>query len=293
MAACDQPAAVVSDCLCCIMWFISCGVTDLNYCTNNRPCQNGGTCTNTGQGSYTCTCPVGYTGVNCETEVDNCRINPCQNGGVCKVRINSIIKCGTGITSGPVCNYSDIGYDLFVKCQNQDCATFWFALWEKVGCYLRTFLIIKVCHGEMRCSYRGLMILLWGVVELIFAGALVKLPIIRLAHSQYAKFVLKTDHRGCWVRWYYNCLLSCFIWRNNANIIDPCMSFIKLAAVLYVVSRPDILVQSLIWHRLTSTRLRPSIEISSACPVSCKVQLMVMIRYIVYYVLYVMYVRCL
>ena len=38
------------------------------------------------------------------------------------------------------------------------------------------------------------MILLWGVVELIFAGALVKLPIIRLAHFQYAKFVLKTDH---------------------------------------------------------------------------------------------------
>ena len=107
-----------------IMWYISCDVTDLNYCTNNRPCQNGGTCTNTGQGSYTCTCPVGYTGVNCETEVDNCRINPCQNGGVCKVRINSITKCGTGITSGPASNYSDIGYVLLVKCQNQDCATF-------------------------------------------------------------------------------------------------------------------------------------------------------------------------
>lgn len=60
-------------------------IVDLNYCTNKRPCKNGGTCTNTGEGSYTCTCPIGYMGTNCEVEVDNCRVQPCQNGGSCKV----------------------------------------------------------------------------------------------------------------------------------------------------------------------------------------------------------------
>ncbi|KAG1672483.1 Neurogenic locus protein delta [Nymphon striatum] len=39
---------------------------DLNYCTNHKPCKNGGTCTNTGQGSYTCSCPEGFTGTDCE-----------------------------------------------------------------------------------------------------------------------------------------------------------------------------------------------------------------------------------
>lgn len=59
--------------------------SDLNYCTNHKPCKNGGTCTNTGQGSYTCECTANYTGKNCDIEVDNCGLNPCQNGATCKV----------------------------------------------------------------------------------------------------------------------------------------------------------------------------------------------------------------
>ncbi|XP_022247406.1 neurogenic locus protein delta-like [Limulus polyphemus] len=65
---------------------------DLNYCTNHKPCKNGGTCTNTGQGSYTCTCPEGITGTNCEFQVDNCALQPCQNGGKCK-QTNKTYKC--------------------------------------------------------------------------------------------------------------------------------------------------------------------------------------------------------
>jgi hypothetical protein len=37
---------------------------DLTFCLS-LPCQNGGTCTNQ-QAGYTCTCPAGWTGVDCE-----------------------------------------------------------------------------------------------------------------------------------------------------------------------------------------------------------------------------------
>lgn len=56
---------------------------DLNFCTNHKPCHNGGTCTNTGQGSYTCKCPPGFLGTDCEIKVKDCVINPCLNNGTC------------------------------------------------------------------------------------------------------------------------------------------------------------------------------------------------------------------
>lgn len=62
-------------------------VSDLNYCTHHKPCQNGATCTNTGQGSYTCTCKPGFTGASCEIEVNECSDSPCRNGGSCTVSI--------------------------------------------------------------------------------------------------------------------------------------------------------------------------------------------------------------
>ena len=41
----------------------------VNPCFNN-PCQNGATCQSSGTNSYTCSCTVQYTGVNCQ----NCKI---------------------------------------------------------------------------------------------------------------------------------------------------------------------------------------------------------------------------
>ena len=66
---------------------------DLNYCTNNRPCRNGATCYNTGQGEYTCSCQPGWKGQNCEIRITNeCEHQPCLNGGTCQVNnIDNIV----------------------------------------------------------------------------------------------------------------------------------------------------------------------------------------------------------
>ena len=34
-----------------------------------NPCENGGTCVNTGDDGHTCTCADGYTGHHCETPI--------------------------------------------------------------------------------------------------------------------------------------------------------------------------------------------------------------------------------
>lgn len=62
-----------------------CLCSDLNYCTHHKPCANGATCMNTGQGSYTCACLPGFTGLNCDLEVRECDSQPCRNGGHCLV----------------------------------------------------------------------------------------------------------------------------------------------------------------------------------------------------------------
>ncbi|KAL7844777.1 hypothetical protein SRHO_G00233160 [Serrasalmus rhombeus] len=48
----------------------------------SRPCENNGTCIN-GKDRYICECLLGYTGTNCEVEVDECESDPCENGATC------------------------------------------------------------------------------------------------------------------------------------------------------------------------------------------------------------------
>lgn len=79
------------DCLCNEGWGGLFCNQDLNYCTNHKPCRNNGTCFNTGQGSYTCNCPPGFTGTDCEHSIPgfhslsptSCLEDPCYNGGTC------------------------------------------------------------------------------------------------------------------------------------------------------------------------------------------------------------------
>ncbi|XP_024082772.1 protein eyes shut isoform X2 [Cimex lectularius] len=50
-------------------------------CITN-PCVYG-ICMDAVNGSYTCYCIDGYTGINCQTNWDECWSSPCQNGGTC------------------------------------------------------------------------------------------------------------------------------------------------------------------------------------------------------------------
>ncbi|KAL3858349.1 hypothetical protein ACJMK2_012942, partial [Sinanodonta woodiana] len=64
-----------------------------------NPCHHG-TCQNH-VNSYTCACHVGYTGYNCDTDIDECQSSPCQHG-TCEDLVNSY-KC--------TCNVGYTGYD--------------------------------------------------------------------------------------------------------------------------------------------------------------------------------------
>ena len=54
------------------------------YNTNHRPCKNGGTRYNTGQGNYTCVSAAGFTSTDCEIEKSGCEHQPCMNDGTCR-----------------------------------------------------------------------------------------------------------------------------------------------------------------------------------------------------------------
>lgn len=69
---------------------------DLNVCGTREPCKNNGTCQNVAPGKYKCSCPEGFTGVDCDLilpqQIDSgsltqlnagCALNPCLNGGTC------------------------------------------------------------------------------------------------------------------------------------------------------------------------------------------------------------------
>uniref|UniRef100_A0A1I8JAA5 Delta-like protein n=1 Tax=Macrostomum lignano TaxID=282301 RepID=A0A1I8JAA5_9PLAT len=91
----------------------------INYCTttSGNPCQNGGTCSNTDTSPwYHCSCVPGYTGTDCEINIDDCASKPCANA-VCSDLVNDYsCSCFTG-WEGRNCSV-DTDYCLSGPCQN-------------------------------------------------------------------------------------------------------------------------------------------------------------------------------
>lgn len=85
---------------------------DITYytplCAPN-PCQNGGSCSQNAD-TYTCSCPTGYSGTNCEIRASKCVPSPCANG-TCVDDASKpegyTCNCPPGVV-GPLCQYSDI-----------------------------------------------------------------------------------------------------------------------------------------------------------------------------------------
>ncbi|XP_063431364.1 transmembrane cell adhesion receptor mua-3-like [Mytilus trossulus] len=75
--------------------------TDINECASN-PCANGGSCTDH-VNRYTCSCVPGYIGSNCQTDFDECHSNPCMNTGSCNNLINSYRCDCTDRYEGDIC----------------------------------------------------------------------------------------------------------------------------------------------------------------------------------------------
>ena len=55
--------------------------TDINECESN-PCRNGSICLDS-VSRYTCLCAPGFTGLQCHTNINPCENNSCQNGATC------------------------------------------------------------------------------------------------------------------------------------------------------------------------------------------------------------------
>lgn len=77
---------------------------NIDDCASN-PCQNAGTCQD-GVNDYTCSCTLGYTGKNCTVRSDACGARPCQNGGTCFTHFTGpVCQCPKGFM-GPSCEFT-------------------------------------------------------------------------------------------------------------------------------------------------------------------------------------------
>ena len=66
--------------------------------------------------SYTCSCTAGWTGVNCNQQLDGCVSNPCRNGGTCVGSQSGGYTCTcTSSYTGQNCQTPQQGTILF-KC---------------------------------------------------------------------------------------------------------------------------------------------------------------------------------
>uniref|UniRef100_A0A674MY80 Notch receptor 2 n=1 Tax=Takifugu rubripes TaxID=31033 RepID=A0A674MY80_TAKRU len=143
-------------------------LSDVNECKKN-PCRNGGHCINS-PGSYICKCPSGYSGHNCQTDIDDCSpsevtiflwvtlgpwdyfsatfnlyfvssaLDPCLNGGSCVDDVGSFsCECRPGFEG----EHCEIEAD---ECASQPCRN---------GAICRDYVNSFVC--ECRLGFDGIL----------------------------------------------------------------------------------------------------------------------------------------
>ena len=81
----QAPSITVSVTVLCAPFYIGSSCQFLNHCESNAvTCSDRKTCTN-GVDSYTCVCNAGYTGAECEVDIDECLLmeTVCSGHGNC------------------------------------------------------------------------------------------------------------------------------------------------------------------------------------------------------------------
>ncbi|XP_042579334.1 versican a [Cyprinus carpio] len=76
-------------------------IPDVHPCSDDV-CLNGGSCAKI-VGDQICSCPPGYSGDQCEIDIDECHTNPCHNGGTCIDGLNSFTCVCLPSYSGALC----------------------------------------------------------------------------------------------------------------------------------------------------------------------------------------------
>ncbi|XP_067367399.1 protein delta homolog 2 isoform X2 [Channa argus] len=95
---------------------------DLFVCLEEQPCQNGATCVMEDSGEYTCLCPEGFHGRNCQLKTGPCHQSRslCKNGGLCEdaegFAAELTCRCLAGF-NGPRCE-TDVDDCLMKPCAN-------------------------------------------------------------------------------------------------------------------------------------------------------------------------------
>ncbi|XP_016357052.1 versican core protein-like [Sinocyclocheilus anshuiensis] len=76
-------------------------IPDVHSCSDDV-CLNGGSCVKI-VGAQICSCPPGYSGDQCEIDIDECQTNPCRNGGTCIDGLNSFTCVCLPSYAGALC----------------------------------------------------------------------------------------------------------------------------------------------------------------------------------------------
>ncbi|NXP37310.1 DLK2 protein, partial [Leiothrix lutea] len=96
--------------------------SDIHICEHQSPCQNGAQCIYDRDGEYSCLCPEGFHGKDCEMKTGPCEKagSPCKNGGQCQdengFASNFTCRCLAGFV-GALCEH-DVDDCLMRPCAN-------------------------------------------------------------------------------------------------------------------------------------------------------------------------------